>query len=384
MKRQRFTLRCLLILLSLYSLSSLLTTSARCSFGGPSGSLIESHDGNLYGTSSGAPVDVGVQPLGFVFKMNTSGTVSSFGNFPFPVLLSAGIIEGDDGNFYGTGSSYPFGDPYYFGKGFVFQMSKSGSVNVIYQWPESTNPNNPSGSSAGVIQASDGYLYGTTPDTVFRVSRHGGFTVLYKFPTWFEETVSGLIETTDGHLYGTTSAHNPNDPSIECGTVFRITLQGEFTIVHNFTPGIACTPLGGVIEGADGNLYGTTSFSDVQNQGTAKVFRINRPSGRVTVYNISVAGLTQANDGYLYAISDVSLVRISLDGQVEALGTIPQFGGYGGYGGLVQAVNGNLYGTTPYGGDHPGGERPSGGTVFEFNLAGNFTLLYSFKGDGRC
>jgi uncharacterized repeat protein (TIGR03803 family) len=66
--------------------------------------------------------------------------------------------------------------------------------------------------------------------------------------------------------------------------------------------------------------------------------------------------------------------------------TLAHFGGTkGAYprGPLVQGVNGNLYGTTEHGGAH-GNQVGTGGTVFEVTPGGKLTSLYSFCSQHKC
>ena len=120
-----------------------------------------------------------------------------------------------------------------------------------------------------VIEASDGNLYGTTSSggasdggTVFKIAKNGsGFTLIKSFgcgTTDGCEPSAGLIEGSDGNLYGTTGGGGASDG----GTVFRIAKDGSgFSLLKSFGCSITdgCSPVAGLIEGSDGNLYGTTS-----------------------------------------------------------------------------------------------------------------------------
>jgi len=181
------------------------------------------------------------------------------------------------------------------------------------------------------------------------------FTSLYSFCTETncadgDGVTAPLVQGTDGNLYGETefggaSVGNAACGSIGCGTIFKMTPQGTFTTLYTFCLSSTCTdggaPAGGLVLGTDGNFYGVTSGGGTDGFGT--VFKIT-PAGKLTtLHNFD-----------------------NTDGWV-AQGS-----------GLIQAANGNFYGTTFYGGAN--GE----GTVFEITPSGSFTSLYSFPTNSAC
>jgi len=159
------------------------------------------------------------------------------------------------------------------------------------------------------------------------------------------QPAAGLVQGPDGALYGTTEAYGPNNK----GTVFKIASDGIFTNLVSFTgtnglyPG--ANPAGTLLWGTDGNFYGTTSTGGTNNNGT--VFQLNT-NGVFT----SLVSFTGTNGAYL--------------------GEYPVAG-------LVWGTNGNLYGTTQYGGTNDL-VNGSGGTIFELTTNGVFTSLVSFTG----
>jgi uncharacterized repeat protein (TIGR03803 family) len=141
--------------------------------------------------------------------------------------------------------------------------------------------------AAGLVQGIDGDFYGTTSGggypsemgTVFRITPAGHLTTLYRFckdgrstsdpPTYPFQCPDGsvptapLIQGTDGNFYGTTSAGGYVDIAYVdcnffCGTVFKITPQGEHTVLHRFAGHDGYEPIAGLLQGTDGNFYGTT------------------------------------------------------------------------------------------------------------------------------
>src|SRR5262245_21546129 len=123
-----------------------------------------------------------------------------------------------------------------------------------------------------LLQATDGSLYGTTKDggssncadgcgTVFRIGTNGGLTTIQAFPSWAKPG-SGLIQASDGNLYGTTEVGGDYIEGLcnfGCGTVFGMDLAGKLVLSVPFHFVDGCYPLGEVFQGADGNLYGTTA-----------------------------------------------------------------------------------------------------------------------------
>jgi uncharacterized repeat protein (TIGR03803 family) len=155
-----------------------------------------------------------------------------------------------------------------------------------------------------------------------------------------------MVLGTDGNFYGTTFAGGSVGKSfINYGVVFRVTPAGKYTVLHAFCSLAGCAdggePVGGLVQGSDGNFYGTASVGGKGLLGEGVVFKIT-PGGKYTVlYNF--CSLASCKDG-----------------------DVP-------YGGLVQATDGNFYGTTVYGGTN------NLGTIYQITPKGNHTVLHSFQ-----
>jgi uncharacterized repeat protein (TIGR03803 family) len=209
-----------------------------------------------------------------------------------------------------------------------------------------------------------GNLYGTTENgwgTVFKITSSGALSTLYSFcgSACGDQGVpySGVVRGADGNFYGVLAAGGVNsNPSLcgsspdggkTCGAAYRVTPQGAFSLIYSFCSQPNCAdgsvPIGQLISGSDGNLYGTTM------EGGA-----NPPSG--TVFKLTLNG----NLTVLHSFNGA-------DGG-DCFPCAP----------LVQANNGNLYGTTQYGGAN------GAGTFFEITPAGTFTTLYSFCSQANC
>ena len=173
---------------------------------------------------------------------------------------------------------------------------------------------------AALVQGNDGYLYGTTriggtnggAGTVFRISRNGVLTTLYHFTGGSDgaSPTAGLVQGSDGNFYGTTSGTtSAGGGSNYWGTVFRISTNGVLITLHSFTGTSDGAYPTGLVQGRDGYLYGTTPEGGGANYvGAGTVFRISTNGALTTLYSFSgatdgaspQAGLVQGSDGYLY------------------------------------------------------------------------------------
>jgi uncharacterized repeat protein (TIGR03803 family) len=222
---------------------------------------------------------------------------------------------------------------------------------------DGTNGAYPSGDSdqdeASLVQGTSGNFYGTTTaggpncsprcnegaGTVFEITPAGKLTELYSFCsksgcTDGAQPLAGLVLATNGNFYGTTEGYNFGTD----GTIFEITAAGKLTTLQNLDYTDGAYPKAGLVQATNGDLYGTTYEGGAHGYGT--VFELT-PAGKLTTL-YSFCSITNCDDG-----------------------AHP-------FAGLVQAINGNFYGTTWAGGAH------GYGTVFELTPAGKLTTLYSF------
>ena len=230
-----------------------------------------------------------------------------------------------------------------------------------------------------LIQASDGNFYGTAQlttignsnpqgGTVFKITPTGRFTRLFTFTANASGTyVNGddpstaLVEANDGFLYGTTF----NGGASDNGVLFRISKTGQsFKVLHNFCSVANCAdgnlPLD-LILGHDGNLYGVTEAGGSNNSicqpvgGCGTIFRFTPPSTFTTLFTFDGSnqiggfptGLLQGSDGNFYGTINSGAFRLVPGGQFTVLATIPPVGPNPSHANskLVEAPNGSLYGS---------------------------------------
>ena len=297
-----------------------------------------------------------------------------------------GLMQASDGNLYGTTETGG-------GKldGTFFRITPAGALTTLHTFHGSLDGRNP---VAGVIQASDGNLYGTTYQggkqgggTIFKQDLAGSFTTLHLFDRSDGYPSALLLQASDGNLYGAT-----------VGSVFMTDLMGNLTTLQNLKASLG----GPLMQASDGNLYGCEYWVVKVGSGKGErlylegdIFRMSL-SGELTLIQSfnELSGvpppygpLMQASDGYLYATApggtlspigvpypDGLVFKMDLAGNVTvahvfngADGRSPAFG-------LIEGADGNFYGTTQGGGAH------GLGTVFKMDAAGNVTTLHSFNG----
>jgi uncharacterized repeat protein (TIGR03803 family) len=245
-------------LMTLYSFCSL----SNCMDGAnPKAALIQTTDGNLYGTTQfGGGSTACKEGCGTVFKITRSGTLTTLHSFDSTdgATPSAGLVQATDGNFYGTTEGGGLDS-----RGTVFKITPSGTLKTLYSF-DGTDGEEPEGD---LVQATDGNFYGTTTSgganfegMIFKITPNGTLTTLHSFDfTDGEFPIAGLVQGTDGNFYGTTESGG----GVGLGTIFELTPSGTLTTLHSFCSDYpSCTdgngPTAGLIQGTDGNFYGTT------------------------------------------------------------------------------------------------------------------------------
>ena len=385
-----------------------LTTLHSCGNDGyePTAPLILGPDGNFYGTTAYG----GTRGSGAVFSMTPQGVWTNLHSFTYGTdgaLPWGPLVLGTDGNFYGTtfnGGTYGYGT--------VFSMTPDGALTPLYSFSNGSDGGQP---YAALIQGDNGNFYGTTHGssnlilgtnsigTVFEITPWGYLTTLYSFTNGIDgaNPTAGLVLGNDGKFYGAAEAGGLigwGGPigqygrilagTLGWGTLFSITQDGGFTPLFAFSGrDVGANPGAALIQATNGLFYGVTERGGTNDDGT--VFQMS-PDGTVTtLYSfragndgaVPIAALTQGNDGNLYGTTyeggpsgSGAIFKITPSGSLTPLHTFTN-GTDGGhpYASLVQGTDGNFYGTTP-----SGGGKNGYGTVFQVTPAGALTTLHTF------
>ncbi|TDU26394.1 putative repeat protein (TIGR03803 family) [Panacagrimonas perspica] len=271
----------------------------------------------------------------------TATVIHSFATYGDGFFPGGGLILAQDGNFYGTsfaGSAGQVDET----AGTVFRMTLAGETTVLYSFSDGT----PGGTfpQAPLLQSGDGFLYGLAAyggeygcGTFFSITPQGTFTLLHAFncKTDGKIPVGGLVQDAEGNFYGTTSAGGKS--RLSQGTVFKVDAQGTLTTLHTFSGADGGGPSASLVFGTDGFLYGTTTSGGAGNLGT--VFKMTKTGGTF---------------------------RVLHDFAGAADGAHPK-------GGLIRR-DGNFFGTASGGGAH------AHGLVFKITPHGTFKALHVFTG----
>ena len=224
------------------------------------GGLTLGTDGNFYGTTQFG----GSHNDGTIFMITPGGALTYLHNFNVTdgAYPTAPPIQGMDGYFYGTTSQGGTS------VGAVYKMAPTSPWTVTtYAMPQYSYPQGP------LIQGSDGYFYGTASNGgahgvgfVFRMTSSGNVTIIYSFDTTNGSVpVAPLTEGSDGYLYGTASKGGDKNSD---GVVFRLTKSGVITVMHQFNGADGSRPLGGLVQASNGSFYGVSSLGGINQQGT--------------------------------------------------------------------------------------------------------------------
>ena len=304
------------------------------------------------------------------------------------------VIQATDGNFYGTTT---YGGAAL--QGNVVKITPAGEVSTLYDFCsrphclDGANPYTPP------ILGSDGNLYGVTAmggsdanggagwGTVYKLTLDGHLTTLYAFCTGGLPCLDGLdpdglMQASDGTLYGTAFEGGEFDG----GTLFKLTPAGKFSLVHNFCSSANCAdgqwPESAPIQGSDGNLYGVAPFGGKAHAG---VLYDLTPAGRMNVVHTFLCYGTSCNLGgspnSVMQDAAGNLFGATSGGGAFGVGTIfeitPQHQYLNLYAftesspsAITRANDGNFYGVT--------GGINGAGTIFQFTQSGTLNTLYTF------
>jgi uncharacterized repeat protein (TIGR02543 family) len=395
-----------LILGSIATVSRAQTITTLTDFNGTNGSfpvaaLVQGSDGNFYGTTSEGGINDPVGP-GTVFKVTPNGTVTTLHNFNGNDgdLPQVALVHATDGNFYGT--TFQGGAGNY---GTIFKITAAGAFTLLHNFTGGTDGRYP----GPLIQASDGNFYGTAwgggnnncestggCGVIFKITSQGNFTKIYQFRGDSNDGYGpvGIVQGRDGNFYGMSIGSSQVLCTSDCGAVFKVTPTGSLTKLHTFNGPDGNYPSGQLLLATDGYFYGTTSEGGAYSQGTA--FKMT-PSGTLTsLYSFChqhncadgatpSSGVMQASDGNFYGTTVGggaygcttcgTIFKITSSGNLTTLFSFNDNSTGGGPSGLLQATNGNFYGLTSGGGNN------YYGTFFQFYTTRR-TLSVATNGNG--
>jgi uncharacterized repeat protein (TIGR03803 family) len=386
--------------------------------------LVVGPDGStLYGTTKGG----GPANCGTIYKITPDGTLTTLYSFTCgsdganPV---AKLTLGSDGNFYGTTSipdgGYGAGSDHV---GTVFEVTPAGVLTTIHTFsalgPSPYTNAEGAGPLAALTLGPDGNFYGTTTiggsngvGTIFKITPAGAVTALYHFPGGFypnriQGTSAALVLGNDGNFYGSATGGDNGG-----GLIYRITPAGVYTVIYTFPDGASGYgyTVNTMISGTDGALYGTSQHGNTNPSGGAStslgtIFRITTDGALTFLHDFGGTGdgkypldaLVQASDGNFYGTTSEggpsfgygTVFQMTPTGAVTVLYTFSYtefqgtLAGANPQAGLVQGSGGLLYGTTGFG-DFGDTDSPKvgPGTVFKITTAGDLTTLHAFINGG--
>lgn len=318
--------------------------------------LVQGIDGEMYGTTQYG----GTANLGTAFKINAAGTLTTLWSFckqsgcPDGDRPVAGLTVVPGGDLYGT--TYAGGAH---NGGVVFKITPAGALSVVHSFCGSFGCADGLNPQAPLLLASDGNLYGTTllggvggcggchgGGTAFRISLSGAFAKIHDFCTGTCSDASNpsnvLVQATDGNFYGEMTGRS----GYYAGNVFRMTPAGKVTVLYTFCKLTSCTdgvfPQGGLVQGANGDLYGTTQSGGKYNDG---IF-----------FAITLAGTPTTLHSFDYVTAG------NLGADIDS--------------GVILGNDGNFYGASAEGGK---GCVFGCGTTFKITPAGVLTTLHEFQ-----
>jgi len=290
--------------------------------------------GNLYGTTESG----GTYDLGTVFEVSADGTETvlySFTGLGDQANPLGNLLVDPSGNLYGTAVADETGQ-----YGAAFKLSPRGKMTELHTF--TGPPDDGDYPESGLIRDDASNLYGTTGGggtfgrgTVFEVSKAGAETLLYSFGTCCgsdgSEPTANLVRDASGNLYGSTVGGGGYDgfcdlgEYVGCGTVFKVTPDGQETVLYAFTgKADGGNPLCDLVLDPKGNLYGTASVGGISNESCA-------------ANGVPVCGV-------VFEVAATGKEKV-----LHAFGGMPD--GEQPYGGLLRIGN-YLYGTTTYGGTY--------------------------------
>lgn len=350
--------------------------------------LVQGFDGQLYGAASQGGTNCtyfNPTACGTIFKISSAGTFTPLYSFcqtsgcPDGLQPNGGLALNVDGNMYGTASIGGTGCQS--GCGTAFKITEKGALKTLHAF-NGTDGNVPQDTP---FRAINGSFYGTTEGasncgTIFKLSAKGGLKNLDTIPgsgTQGCRPYAPLTQGSDGNFYGTIPGNGPGG----YGTIVKVSPSGKVSVLYGFSFNDGAAPYGGLVQGTDGNFYGTTTGGGSNGEGI--VFRIT-PSGKLTTLHTFQGGndggnphgtLIQATDGNFYGTTLSTVFSMTPSGSLSTLHLFTGADGSSLNAGVVQGTDGSFYGVTTNGGSN------SFGTIFNLSVGlGPFAELVTATG----
>ncbi len=322
----------------------------------PAGTISQSPGGNLYTALDDCFIDGGS-----AVRISVNGAVTVVHSFSGVdgVGPTGGLTFATDQRFHGTTEGGGL-----YGQGTIFRMAPDGKTTVLYNFHGDADGGHP---HSAPIQSVSGNFYGITSTkyainwgAIYKITTQGDFTVLHAFNGKDGAFAYGpIMQGADYGFYGVAGAGG----KYRAGILFRISSQGYFKVLHDFDITHGEHPIGRLIQANDGNFYGTTA--DGGAGGVGVVYRLTPNLTYTVLHDFSgdsdganpFGGLVEASDGNFYgtnikggANSNGVVFRITPTGAFTVLHDFDQSIHSSAWTTLVQHTNGFLYGTTHYGG----------------------------------
>ena len=263
--------------------------------------LVRGRNDHLYGMTRAA------NGSATFFELTTSGTLTTLRSFASQDQYDAPWLTlGNDGNFYGP---YSFCFPPRTCGGAIIKFTTSGTPSMLHEFNIQSEGAFP---YAPLLAASDGNLYGCTTapspgqSIIYKVTTAGVLTVLHRFSLTEKAFYNPLVEGVDGNLYGTLVAGGRNF----IGQFFKITPSGQFTALWDFGSDATVPATSSrMIRGSGADFYGVSGGGGANGKGT--IFKITKDGVITTLHSFTgsdgtgaAASLVLGQDGLVYGITN--------------------------------------------------------------------------------
>ena len=285
----------------------------------PTGALTQDAAGNIYGVAEGGSGGAGV-----IYKLSPQAKQTILFAFQGglhptnPVEPAGGVLLGKNGDIFGA-AEFGIQQACAVGCGSIFRLDAAGVMHSLHVFTGGVDGGNPIGP---LVQDAAGNLYGVAQSggnlacpeffltagkgcgVVFRIAKDRTFTVLHTFAGGADGAIpkGGLLLDKNGNLFGTAVEGG----FAQNGTVYEISSDGIYTVLHRFTKPEGKNPNGGLVEDESGNIFGTTQLGGNQSLGT--VFEMSAEGSVRVLHNFQgledgarpLAGLFRDGAGNLY------------------------------------------------------------------------------------